>query len=174
MSILSLTCWEIKWYKYRYLIMICSYHAFRNTPLAATDKTAAAGFQMKVVAEETNPNGYVDSLLVIAPPLAEIHEELRSVMTRQDPRPLTVADIAAKPIGWVPSQLSSIVQPYISQGKVSVKCYYLGRMVHHGQIKGGGPKLECFYVIEYTHKFSDHSLEKELQKKIPGKFQLLN
>ena len=48
-------------------------------------------------------------------------------------------------VGRLPAGLSRIMY---CNGVETVWCIYTGRMRHDGPVRGGGPKLICFYVVE--------------------------
>ena len=54
------------------------------------------------------------AMLVMAPALEDIPQELRNMRTRDPPNPQFVRDIAACPIGRVPANLSRVFSRYLT------------------------------------------------------------
>ena len=92
------------------------------------------------------------AVCVVAPPLAAIPRSLHHRDTRPPPQQQTVQDIASATIGRVPSGLCSFFSVGLTANHYieRVEAVYTGHMLHDGPVRGGGPKLQCAYIITFS------------------------
>ena len=124
---------------------ISGYHHFHNRPLIGTPML------MKCVREPENRFDRF-SVKVIAPTLDDIHFQYHHDETRPYPRRQLVSDVAGKMIGRVPSKICKVLSTNIENGNI-IHCHaiFTGNIIHDGPIIGGGPKLECFYILQIVN-----------------------
>ena len=70
--------------------------------------------------------------------------------TRGPPNMQRVVDVAGQTIGRVPANLSAFIKTNLNlHNLLKVKAFFTGHIIHGGVMRGGGPKLECAYVLTY-------------------------
>jgi hypothetical protein len=68
-----------------------------------------------------------------------------------DPWAVLVKMPDGQTVGRVPAGLSQIFSQGLQNGTIiCAESLYMGTMRHDGSRRGGGPKLNCIYVVEIT------------------------
>ena len=103
---------------------------------------------MTCIPESNNPYDRW-AVQVRAPILSDLPEDMWNRHTREDGIQ-KVKDIAGQVIGRVPKDICNVIHIGMEVHR-SIKhagCVFTGEIIHGGQVQGGGPALECFYLLE--------------------------
>ena len=105
------------------------------------------------------------AVLVEAPPLASLPVELHNEVTKTSSPQQKVKDVAGCTIGRVPGRVCGLISEGIRKGWV-VKgvAIYTGDFTHGGSVRGGGPQLDCLYLM-IVKKDKLNAFAKPLQKR---------
>ena len=98
------------------------------------------------MSEPNNPYN-TTAVQIVLPQLADLgdiagrHTVEHGGSTRQ------LTDFAGIVVGRVPAELTDMFHYLIGQSWASLACFYTGNIIQGGPVQGGGPQLECGYVI---------------------------
>lgn len=121
---------------------INGYHAHRVTPLSGVD--------MPLECTREHNNRYSRyAVLVSTPAASTLPASIRSKETRLEGRDVSASAVCGKACGRMPRELSDILAPAMDRSLIcKMKAFYLGEMEHGGNVRGGGAKLKCVYVVK--------------------------
>ena len=102
---------------------------------------------MKCIPEPSNRYDR-NAVLVVAPPLSDVPQDLHETVTKDSFPPQTVKDVAGEKIGRVPKGICGVISQGIRGGWIiKAVAVYTGGFIHAGQVRGGGPQLKCQYLL---------------------------
>lgn len=77
---------------------------------------------------------------------------MRETNNAYDPRAIIVYDSTnGRHVGRVPRGLNGLLHTWISSNTLARSTlFWTGEFQHDGQVRGGGPKLKCVYLLEFN------------------------
>lgn len=115
---------------------ITSYHVYRIKP--------CSGVQLPLDVRKTQNPHDPNSVGVFVP--KSIPQSLEHLTTEDG---ICMTAVASKQVGNVPRNLAEIVTKLYTNKLITfIKAIYTGGMTHFGPVQGGGPHLNCIYIMK--------------------------